>query len=87
MSILVKKSTTEIITYKYEIRAEGEFPPPFHGVIDVEIVFLNEKFDHCSFPFRGEYSRENWEILGEINEEISRIEENFAKERNVVDGL
>jgi len=43
----------------------------------IKIVFINKKFDHCGFPFKGPYTRSMWVILKEIEKEISIIEEMY----------
>jgi hypothetical protein len=40
----------------------------------VFITFENGSFHHATFPFRGQYTREQWRKLAEIEAEILRIE-------------
>ena len=73
-NILEKKEYEYIQKYTYRINpelAQGE----------VTIIFVNEKFSHCAFPFNGQYAREEWHVLQAINEKITELENNFKKNK------
>ena len=46
---------------------------------DIEIVFFNGKFDHCDYDFKNPYTEEEWEIIGEISNEIKRLKKTYSK--------
>lgn len=65
--------TTEV--YSFRVNSFG-----IHSDFDssnlnrVEIIFEDGKFSHCNFPFRGTYTRQQWDILGDIADKIKEIE-------------
>lgn len=40
----------------------------------VFIVFVNDKFSHVSYPFRGPYTRKQWRVLAVIEDLIAELE-------------
>ena len=46
----------------------------------ITIVFSNCKFSTVIYSLNQNLGRKYWEILGEINNEISRLEKDFEKE-------
>lgn len=46
-------------------------------VRDVELVFVNKKFDRCNHPFSGTYSRHDWLLLKDIAEKIEELEKRY----------
>lgn len=71
------KQTKNIKEYHFEISSDQLFPKCPDNLGEVVIVFENEKFKRCDFPFRGNYTREAWAMLAEIETEITRIEMGF----------
>jgi len=68
------KSTRNITEYHFELAANTPSPKCPDTLGKVVIVFENGKFSRCDFPFRGTYTREQWSMLAEIENEIHRIE-------------
>jgi hypothetical protein len=42
------------------------------------IIFEDGKFHHCTFPFHAHYTRQQWAILAQLEQEISKIEAIYA---------
>lgn len=43
------------------------------------IIFRDGKFHRCIFPFHNYYTREQWAVLADLENEIYRIEQNLSK--------
>lgn len=41
---------------------------------EIKITFIDGFFKEAKFDFSGNYTKEQWEILGRINEEIKKLE-------------
>ena len=66
---LNSKKTTE--HYYYDLREGEDKDEPSRTI---EIIFENGKFSVVKFPFHGNYTREEWKILADINAKIEKIE-------------
>ena len=62
-------------TYHYTVGVEEHDKPD----INIDIYFLNSKFEHCDFSFLSSYTEVEWQILAEINSEIKRIKKTYEK--------
>jgi len=69
-----RKSTRHITEYHFQLTSDTSPKCP-DALGKVVIIFENDKFLRCDFPFRGNYTREQWAALAEIESEIHRIEE------------
>jgi hypothetical protein len=45
----------------------------------ITIKFSDGEFERVNYAFRDPYSRDQWKILAEINDEITRIEKEMKK--------
>jgi hypothetical protein len=68
------KSTRNITEYHFEITSNETSIKCPNTLGKVVIFFENGKFFKCFFPFCGIYTREQWSMLAEIENEIHRIE-------------
>jgi hypothetical protein len=50
--------------------------PATGTVRQATITFEDGRFQKCTFPFAGNYTREQWRMLAELENEICRIEGN-----------
>lgn len=46
---------------------------------EIKIVFINFQFSEAVFPFTKSYTRDQWQVLAEIEKLISEIEKKFEK--------
>jgi hypothetical protein len=67
-------STRNITEYHFDLAANTPSPKCPDTLGKVVIFFENGKFFKCFFPFCGIYTREQWAMLAEIENEIHRIE-------------
>jgi hypothetical protein len=72
-------STRNITEYHFDLDANTPSPKCPDTLDKVVITFENGKFSRCDFPFRGTYTREQWSMLAEIENEIHRIELGLLK--------
>ena len=76
MGLLYSRRKTTTDTYTFKINTGGG-----HGVMEggeVTVVFKDNKFKSAQYPFSGTHGRNGWRVLGAINDEINRIEEEIA---------
>lgn len=59
-------------TYTFKINGGGELGVKESG--QVTITFKDGRFESASFPFSGNYTRNGWRILADIEQKISDIE-------------
>jgi hypothetical protein len=78
MGLLYNETNVRKDVYSYKINGGGEFFVHESGT--VTITFENGKFVSASFPFSGQYTRNGWRILAEINNKIEEIEKKLAIE-------
>lgn len=76
MNLLYGKTKTKEEKFTYKINSGGDLNVKENGMIT--IIFENEQFREVMLPFGGEYSRNGWMILAQINEEIRNIEANYT---------
>lgn len=69
LKITEEKSFQE---YRYLIEGTGVDEPENAG--SVTIVFQDGKFKKCDYPFRGPYTRAQWNILAQIADQIRALE-------------
>lgn len=75
MNFLYDRQHKKRDEYLYEINGGGEHRIKEKG--SVLITFEDEEFVKANFPFEEPYTRNQWRILGEIENEITRIEESY----------
>lgn len=67
--------------YAYEIRfyTSGGFTRKETAAIH----FVDGKFDHCDFSFHSPYTREQWNVLAEIEKKISELESTLCGDQPI----
>lgn len=80
-----QRRITKRVNYSFDlyIKKEGNSKLKIHPV---EIKFQNDEFYEANFEFRGKYNREDWRVLSMINNIITKIEKNIAKEQSKIAG-
>lgn len=79
MRMLYDEQRTTADVFHYQVNEGGELNIRVGGAEkDIEIVFVNGKYDRCKFNFRGPYTRAHWHILKGIADKIAEIEAAFA---------
>ena len=71
------RERTDVYTYSLpKYIKEGNEEP---GRSIIKIIFVNGGFSSAIFPFRGLYTRKQWEIMGNIDMEIKAIEKLYKE--------
>lgn len=68
--------------YRYKINNFGAISEPsVCGLDEVLIVFVDNEFEYCKFPFSGHYTKPQWEVLEAISLKIRELMIGHAKEK------
>ncbi len=71
------KKVESCVNYILELKV----PHLPHSHDEVIITFKNGVFQSCKFPFSGNYTYDQWQILGQIAGKIKELQENLKNDK------